>query len=656
MGAGRKSTVARTVCVLFAACVASATACADLGGLTGGDDTPTPVTPQPEGGRDNPCQKDLDADHGNCGACNAACGAMEHCLAGKCAPGCPDHVVYVSADGNDNASGCSTATPKRTLGAGLALLKTLKAEKHAIHACRGVYAESVTLDYSASILGGYECSTWQRSASYGYPAFDGINETVVQGTASSPPLVVSTITDTTIDGVTFRALDATATRAAAVVLQGGAKAKFANTKILGGAGSVNMSPASAGLVVDNGSFADVASSIADGGGATNSGTGGYGSAGIFITAKGGGVRVVESRILGGGGIVGGGTGSVGILALGASLASSVDKSAVTGGTGRTGSVGSSSYGIGFFASSSPADVSVTASTITGGSGTCGKACGVSGVSVSTTGKIQILGNRITGGDVKTDLVDDASFTGLRLGDFTTADVQNNAVFSGNTNERFTANAVALDLQRGGTALVANNSLAIGPARALKGSVVVAASKNATFANNLFFDAATDTTDTAVALDACSGRTYALQNNMWIGFPSTTGLLRIARNSGICPADPPPTVHTKLDTLQDDLAAAFGAANAVGNTRLTGTGCSETGCIAVPACTTTTGCLGSVLEGWNAKTAGDVLASGWRLKVGGLCAIARGGTLVAGLATTDAFGSGRSDPRSLGAHEQDGACQ
>lgn len=64
------------------------------------------------------------------------------------------------------------------------------------------------------------------------------------------------------------------------------------------------------------------------------------------------------------------------------------------------------------------------------------------------------------------------------------------------------------------------------------------------------------------------------------------------------------------------------------------------------------CVGALLTTWEAKTAGDVLGSGWKLRDDAPCVIAKGGTSIVGLLTTDAFGAPRTEPRSMGAHEND----
>lgn len=631
-------------------------ACSNTDGLSSGTSGNPGGDPDAGGGGDG-CTAQLEVDHDNCGSCGNKCGDIQHCLGGKCAPGCPDHAVYVSADGNDNASGCTTATPKRTIGAAIALIKTLAAQKHEVRVCRGIYDEAVVLDYAASMSGGYECNTWKRSTAYGYPTFDGVNETVVTGTATNAPIAVVGVQGVTIDGFTFRAKDGTTARSIAATSKDGAKPTFSNSKILAGGGDIPASPASAGLVLDNGGSVEVSRCSLDGGKAKNTTAGGYGSAGLFLASTAGNAHVVDSAIGGGAGIVSGGTGSVGILGLGGSLGGGgIERSAISGGAGRTG-VGSAAYGIGFFTSAA-VDVDVLSSSVHGGNGKCSNACSVSGIAIRTGGKARIQGNRIHGGEVDPDLVDDIGFSGLRVSDYASADIQNNAVFSGNsTNVAFSSGSVALEIASpNGNAVVANNTLVVGPTAANKSSVVVARSKTATIANNLLMNVGAAPCDRAVALDACQSRTYELHGNAWAGFTDGTPLLRVDTTNpgGGCTTDG--INATTGDGIASAAGGTFGAAKVSGNLRVMSACNVDARCTIVAACSNPGACGGAMIAGgFDLPTAGKVIENGWRLPSTLPCAIAKGGVALPGLLDVDGFATARTAPRSIGAHEND-ACQ
>lgn len=646
----RLASLAGVAIVCAGACTG---ACTSTGGLSSGDD---PVI-VPDGGSSAPdaCTAQLDSDHDNCGACGTKCGADQHCLSGKCAPGCPDHAVYVSGDGNDNAAGCTVTTPKRTVGAALALLKTLGAQKHEVRVCRGTYEESVALDYAASLAGGFECTTWKRSAGYGYPVFDAVNETVVTGRAEAPPITVTGVQGVVIDGLTFRAKDGSTTRIPGALAKDGARPTFSHSKIIGGGGDIPISPASVGIALENGGSAEITKCNVDGGKAKNTTAGGYGSAGLFLATNAGNAHVVESTIEGGAGIVNGGTGSVGVLGLGGSLgAGGIERSVIRGGSGRT-AVGSAAYGIGFFTGAA-VDVEVSGSRIHGGLGRCSGACSVNGVALRTAGKVKLHGNRIHGGEVDQDLVDDIGYTGIRLSEFSSADVQNNSVFSGNsTNIAFSSGSVALALDStNGTAIVANNTLVVGPTEANKGTVLVAKTKTATVANNLFMSAGANASDRVVSLDACASRTYALHGNAWAGFPAGTPLLRADTGAITCSADG--INASTADGIASSAATAFGGANVTGNVRVSSACAGDARCTAFAACSSSAACLSAMTSGtFDLPTAGKLLESGWKLPSTAPCSVAKGGVQVTGIAEVDAFGAARTAPRSIGAHESE-SCQ
>src|SRR5262245_14566031 len=111
---------------------------------------------------------------------------------------CP--VLYVSASrGNDANSGCSTGNPKHSIGAALSAL-TLDTRE--VHVCRGEYMEP-GIALTLPLYGGYDCTTWQRTATYGYPSFDGTNETVLLGVGVDSAVTVKS-GSVVLDGVTVK--------------------------------------------------------------------------------------------------------------------------------------------------------------------------------------------------------------------------------------------------------------------------------------------------------------------------------------------------------------------------------------------------------------------------------------------------------------------
>jgi hypothetical protein len=441
-------------------------ACSDLGGLAGGDET-TPGRPG-----------DTDGKGGNADACTGD----------QCLPE-PASVVYVAEGGNDTNDGKAPARPKKTIGGAIALLKTTSSPSFEIHVCRGTYRESVVLDYSTSIKGGYECSTWKRAAG---------NETIVEATAGSPALTVKGVTGVSVDGLTLRASDAGATRSMGVLVGAGASVKLTDDRISGGAGTAKLSPASAGVYVESGGIVEIEKSFIEGGSATNEG-GGYGSAGAAIAIgeehETSSLKIVESEIRGGGGAVASGTGSIGILALYGTV-SSIEKNVIDGGTGKSGAGTASAGAI----VSTTGDLAFIGNRINGGNGSCTGDCSVLGASLSPDGKVTVHGNRIVAGEVSTP-GNDARFVGLGVNDSPTADIQNNQIFTGNTKHAITSYAGALDTRGLGTAIIGQNTLILGNDLAGTGTALTLDAKQGTVANNLFLGAG-GTVDYAVRVSSC----------------------------------------------------------------------------------------------------------------------------------------------------------
>ena len=630
----------------------SLSACASLEGLTGGDGR-SGGNVDPNNDDDGACENaDLSSSHDHCGACEAKCGAGEHCLEGKCAPGCPDHAVFVSADGNDNADGCSAKTPKRTIGAALALLKSLGAEKHEVRVCRGQYNETVTLDWAANIAGGFECSTWKRSEAYGAPDFDPTNAAVVNAPSGGAALVVDTVVDVVVDGLTLNASPAGADRSVAVLTKNAARVTLANDVIRGGGGSTAISPASVGVLVDDGAMVTVKASLVEGGAGTKTTSSGYGSAGVYAPTKAGGLVVDGSTIRGGAGAVSGGTGSAGVLAFGGRI--EVRLSNLHGGTGKTGG-GSSSFGL-LASPNNKSDVDVIDNVIDGGNGTCTADCSTTGARVATGGVIRFTNNRVTGGEADAP-GNDVRFTGVSLADFANADVQNNEVFSGNTRRKLTHGVVALEAQRGTTLLLAHNTLGVGPAPLSAGGALVVDAKSSTIANNLFFFAGT-AVDHAARVSSCNARKVtAFRNNAWVGFPENKPLLAIdalAANgitcaTGVASASAAANIEASID-------ATFGAGVALGNVRVASACSGDPNCRPAPACSSGAACATALFGAWDDATAGNLLAGGWKLTSGAPCAVVKATGATSALTDHDAFGQPRTEPRSVGAHESDAACQ
>lgn len=582
-------------------------ACSDLGGLTGGpSDSP--------GGGDNGGK---DAPKG------------DECTGDDCLPE-PADVIYVAEGGNDTSDGKTPGAAKKTIGGAVALLKTTGAPNFEVHVCRGTYRESVTLDFSTSIKGGYECSTWKRA--------DG-NETIIEAPAGLPALVVEGVAGVTVDGLTLRGSDAGATRSIGVLVSAGGSVKLTADRIFAAGGKTKLSPASAGIYVESGGALEIEKSFVDGGSALNE-DGGYGSAAIAIAIgkehEASALKVTESEIRGGAGVVTSGTGSVGILALYGSV-SAVENNVIHGGTGKSGA-GTSSAGA--IISSVTGDLSFVGNRVDGGSGSCTGGCTVLGASLAPKGKVTVHGNRIVAGEVWTP-GNDARFVALGVSESPNADIQNNQLFTGNSKHVITGYAGALDTRGLGIAFVGQNTLVLGSTLAGTGTAMTLDAKQGTVANNLFLNAG-GAVDHAVRVNSCKdARVVSFRNNAWAGFPDAKPILGIDKTNPtstyLCTTGA--TTATTAATAESSLTTTFPGITVAGNQRLV-----------------TSVTVASLLGAWNESNANDLLGSGWKLAATATCSVVKGSGEVGGLAATDAFGTARTAPRSIGATESDGACQ
>jgi hypothetical protein len=93
----------------------------------------------------------------------------------------PSNALFVNAaTGKDDADGRSTDAPLKTIAAAIERVATGIAIVDEIRVCAGRYVETnLQLRVAVSLRGGYSCSTWERVADFGYPAFPSTTETVV---------------------------------------------------------------------------------------------------------------------------------------------------------------------------------------------------------------------------------------------------------------------------------------------------------------------------------------------------------------------------------------------------------------------------------------------------------------------------------------------
>ena len=220
---------------------------------------------------------DVTRDENNCGQCGHVCsGSSPRCLASDCVSGCAGGVVYVAPGGADGNDGCTPATPLATVTQALAVVSAQSAVSEEIHVCKGTFTEpDIVVDYPVSLRGSYDCGTWGRTASYGYPQFDGVNATVLATTAANPSGNTLAIAGNTIgaavviDGLTVQGPGTGSfTKLGAVIVSGNATPTLRNDDIEGATAS---SVSTVGLRLSiEGAPTVLLNRIGGGGGATGS--------------------------------------------------------------------------------------------------------------------------------------------------------------------------------------------------------------------------------------------------------------------------------------------------------------------------------------------------------------------------------------------------
>jgi hypothetical protein len=240
--------------------------------------------------------------------------------AGIDADTCPTlYVAPPASGGNDLNTGCTQSDPLATLGGANYALGVRG--PHEVHVCAGSYA-GTTFNNPGKLMGGYSCSSWSRTTAYGYPTFDGVNETIVTnpggGLTGTMILGGSIDAASVFDGFTVQALSSGTSGSQALVVQESAGPTISNDKILGGATSSSTESGSMGLRLASTGAPIVTLDVIDGGtGSSSVVFPASGSVGLLIEA--GTPRVGMVTIHGGGGSSSKSIASVGVTITGGDL-------------------------------------------------------------------------------------------------------------------------------------------------------------------------------------------------------------------------------------------------------------------------------------------------------------------------------------------------
>jgi uncharacterized protein DUF1565 len=587
------------------------------------------------------------------------------------AQGCPD--LYVSPDGDDAETGCDPMAPKRTIGSALdaARASTIVA---AIHVCAGTYDEALLLDVPVDLLGGYACASWSQTTAYGYPTFDAANDTRIGGSRLPEALRVtgSAVTSATrIDGFTIVGADSGDEGVALHVTENAAP-EIANCRILGGATESTGADGSVGLLVTAGATPEVHHDLVDGGRGITFGSGGVGRAGIVVESAGPSLH--DNRITGGAATPGGQGDvipSAGVvlrntLPLTVEAGRPIASNTLEGGDGNGKTDGIASVGVLVLGAG---DVDLVGDVVRPGH-SLGVAKELRGVHAQSTGAVRILGSRIYGGDVSNPA---APWQGFRVGVWVVGAqsllVENTMIYGGVAEVGFDAGspsfALALDNVQG--AIIRHNTLYSGPSGFPTVGTALKAYANVTgtiVQNNIL--AADGGWNEPVYVEECAsqGVFQAFQSNLLLDTNDPSKAPDSLDHMLGYGADPqrscqPWQGFDTVDALASHLTAA-GVASHDGNLTLRADCGGDTGCIPWAGCDSTTSldCLSSVFEGWSAADNGlaTLLDPGWKLAPGVPCAVAKSGLDLTASVASDSFGTARTAPPSMGAHELDGPCQ
>jgi hypothetical protein len=591
---------------------------------------------------------------------------------------CPSGVVYVSAAGDDSVDGCSPCAPKKTIVAALAQVASALAKAPdggagapvtEIHVCKGSYSESgLALTVPASILGGYDCATWTRTVTYGYPTFDGTNATVVTNGNASAQAATLTVTAALgsavhVDGLELQGLPGLTQASYAVSVTHGAALVLSNDQIEGAVGkmlTVSASPATAGVFINGATPEITACSITGGAGQSS----GVGSAGVWI--QGQSAPSVHGNTIGGGS---GSPASGGLFAENYQMPlTSAQGTAIVGNIISAGDVAAAAYGVRLLAGQAEADVVGNVITATGAQS--GTAVGID-VGINASGPIVVSSNRIVVGSQGASpafVYGVVSESGLER-----VSIVNNMIwasvtsaFSAGVETRTLNPLIAYNTVFGGSNASSNEAVG---AQVRVTSQTGAVGPNAVIADNLLIGGGSTANTVAIGTNACqswlttpAGAVPAiavLDNNVLMN--DSGGL--VAYDSSLQGACTPLSPITTAEQAETFVRGGSGA-TAGANLRISTT-CAEAGdpqCLNLPGCDGTTAntaaCLTNLFGAWSAQDSGasTLTSTGWQLVAGVPCQVSKGGASVSGAPGVDLFGQPRTPPVSIGADEFDGQCK
>jgi hypothetical protein len=540
---------------------------------------------------------------------------------GADAPTCAGPTIYVSVStGSDSNPGCTNTAPKKSIAAAIAAASASAGAVTSIEVCKGVYNEiPLALQSATSLLGGYSCTSWTRTATYGYPTFDGTNGTVIQNAAVGTSAVTLYVTgaavtsSTLVDGFTILGATSgvTSTSVVAVHVTGGAAPTLSNNQLTGGSLTVPNQIGSIGVNLFQGGNPTIRNNKINGGSGTvppTSSDTGHASVGIQTDGTSTSVQIIDNVINGGSGAALNTTadGSCAAVLQGPGTSTgngptyTVRGNTITAGTG-TSTGGTATLGL-FFTGVETAVVA--SNSIDGGGGTTGMRCGI-GLLTQITGTATITGNRIYGGNCNTASTVNTAPVGLKVvGPGTTAFVYDNMIHSGTaTNDpTYGPTAILLAGLLTGTT-IRHNTLVSGTSNGVEGQALWldVGTSGSTVVNNILAGTSTNwgVNISQCPADAGTPALAAFENNLIFG--TTGGLVKWASPcyGGVG--------YATIDSATASLVATQTGATIGGNVTIasscTTDAGTDSGCVVSAGCTSPSACLTTFFSGWDVPSLG-----------------------------------------------------
>jgi hypothetical protein len=566
-------------------------------------------------------------------------------------------IVYVSPTGNDSATGCDPTLPRKTIDSAVQYATSLGGAR-AVHVCKGTYAETaLTVNAPVSLGGGYDCTSWKRTSTFGYPQFDGVNETVIQNgdyAASPVTLLVSGPVITSaqvVDGLTVEGSATGNAGSTAMVVSDAANPLVTNDKVEGGATSNPTSIGSIGLEVQTAATPEiVGDSIAGGSGSTPSES--TGSMGLLVESTAGAPHIHNNSITGGSGACGNSTNGNGAIALyldgtstfTAATGNAVEDNVINGGTGSF-TIGTMPQGIASSAivvSSTGPTVDILNNAIHGGTGSTLSGAFNRTVLSVTPGKLRIMGNRVYGGSGNSEAV---------VVESPGASIVNNMIYAANDSNSSDILTIYGLVVTADDASVLFNTIFSGYAKLNANTVWLLTSSGAVFQNNIIVGSGA--TATGLLLQDCqatTGELGVLENNAFLdlGYGPLT-YSYAATGSGNCT----PNNHLMTIASLEAEVAMYAGSKASGNVMLAAScGDAGTGCIV-----TTDDTAATLFSAWSGADNGysTLFGAGWMLKAGDPCVVTKSSLNLMATVSTDLYGTARPSMPSMGAAQFGGSC-